>query len=128
MAPGKYHYTSDFARTYFGQGEAAGKAAGRAEGKAEGRAEGRAEGKEEGRLEGRAETVLKLLTLRFGAVSDLTQSRIRRASIADLDALAERLLCAGTLAEALGEALGEPRQSSVESLARAGADSTAISS
>ncbi len=99
MAPGKYNYASDFARTYFGQGEAVGRAAGKAEGKAE--------GKEEGRIEGRAETVLRQLELRFGALSEAAQLSVRRAHIAELDAVAERLLSAGTLGEALGAGLGD---------------------
>ncbi len=92
MTPGKYNYTSDFARTYFGQGKVA--------------------GKEEGRVEGRAETVLRQLALRFGSLSDGTQLRIRKASIAELDGLAERVLSAGTL----GEALGEVGKASADSL------------
>lgn len=79
MEPQRREYISDFARRYYGEGEAAGKAA------------------------GRAEMALRLLSLRFGVLSDATQERVRRASSAELDALAERLLSAGTLNEALGE-------------------------
>jgi hypothetical protein len=87
MYTGKYEYISDFARRYFGQG----------------RAEGRAEGKAEGEILGRAEVTLRQLSVRFGVLSEEAQSRIRSANLPELDALAERVLSAGTLSEALGE-------------------------
>jgi hypothetical protein len=74
----KYEYQSDFARHYFAQGRA------------------------EGKAEGRAEMVLRLLAVRFGQPDDATQARIAAASLADLDAIAERLFTAQTLQEALG--------------------------
>jgi Domain of unknown function (DUF4351) len=82
-----YEYQSDFARRYVAQG----------------RAEGQAEGRVEGKTEGRVEMVLKLLLLRFGPLTDAAQGRIRSAGDAQIDALAERLLTAKTLEEALGE-------------------------
>jgi Domain of unknown function (DUF4351) len=85
-----YEYQSDFARRYFGQG------------KAEGQMEGRLEGRVEGRLEGRVELTLKLLALRFGPLPDATQTRVRSAQDAQLDAVVERMLTAQTLQEALG--------------------------
>jgi hypothetical protein len=51
---------------------------------------------------GRAETVLKQLSLRFGPLPDAVVQRIHRASLAELDALTERVLTAKTLDEALG--------------------------
>ncbi len=42
MAQSEYQYQSEFARTYFAQGEASGEAKGRVEGEAKGRAEGKA--------------------------------------------------------------------------------------
>ena len=87
----KYQYQSDFARRYFSQGEAQGKA------------EGKAEGIAEGQAEGRAEMALRLLSLRFGALPEAAQNRVRDASASELDALAERLLSSGTLREALGK-------------------------
>ena len=77
-----YEYQSDFARRYFGQGKA--------------------EGWMEGRMEGRVEITLKLLALRFGPLPDATQTRVRSAQDAQVDAIAERLLTAQTLEEALG--------------------------
>ena len=77
-----YEYQSDFARRYFGQGKA--------------------EGRTEGRLESRVEIVLKLLALRFGPLSDAAQTRVRSAQDPQLDAIAERMLTAQTLQEALG--------------------------
>jgi hypothetical protein len=70
-----YEYQSDFARHYVAQGEA----------------------------QGRAALILRLLTLRFGALSSDTQGAVLRASISELDAIGERLLTAGSLNEALGQ-------------------------
>jgi hypothetical protein len=86
MDPTKYEYQSDFARRYFSQGEA--------KGKAEGEAEGEAKGK--------AEIVLKQLTLRFGPLRDGEVSRVRAATVADLDRFAERVLTAASAEEVLG--------------------------
>lgn len=57
--------------------------------------------REEGRAEGRAELVLKLLTLRFGPLAAATDARVRTCSSAELDRIAERVLDAKTLADAL---------------------------
>jgi hypothetical protein len=86
----KYEYQSDFARQYVAQG--------RAEGVAEGKAEGRAEGEAHGRVA----LIFRQLTFRFGQIDSHTESRIRRASIAELEGIGERLLSARTLYEALG--------------------------
>jgi hypothetical protein len=51
--------------------------------------------------QGRAEIVLKQLSLRFGPLPEAATQRIQSASIAELDVLAERVLTAGTLYEAL---------------------------
>jgi hypothetical protein len=69
-----YEYQSDFAKRYVAQGRAA----------------------------GQAEVISRLLTVRFGPLSADVQNSIQQASIADLDAMTERLLTAGTLREALG--------------------------
>jgi hypothetical protein len=82
-----YEYQSDFARRYV----------------AEGMKEGRAEGKAEGKAEGRVEIVLKQLVLRFGVLSDANRARICGARDAELDTVAERVLTAKTLEEALGK-------------------------
>ena len=73
-----FEYQSDFARRYFGEGKA------------------------EGRIEARVEMTLKLLALRFGPLPDETQTRVRSAQDAQLDTIAERLLTAQTLEQALG--------------------------
>jgi len=78
MASGKYEYQSDFARRYFGQGLT------------------------EGTTKGRVEIVLKQLAIRFGSLSDADQARIRSAQGVELDVVAERVLTAQTLDEALG--------------------------
>lgn len=76
-----YEYRSDYARHYV------------AEGLAQGLAEARAEG---------STRVLKQLTLRFGALGENVESRVRAAPVEELDEIAERLLTAETLEEALG--------------------------
>jgi hypothetical protein len=70
----KYEYQSDFARRYIAQGE----------------------------VHGRAALIMRLLTFRFGSVDSQAESRVQRASIAELEAIGERLLAANTLQEALG--------------------------
>jgi hypothetical protein len=68
-----YEYQSDFARRYYGQGKA----------------------------EGRIELILKLLSLRFGPLTEAAQARVRGAPDAQLDAVAEHMLTAKTLEEAV---------------------------
>ena len=80
-----YEYQSEFARRYVAQGEA----------------EGLAKGRAEGRAEGRVNILLKLLALRFGPLTESAQSRLRGAPDAQLDVVAERVLTAQTLEEAL---------------------------
>ena len=77
-----YEYQSDFARRYVAQG--------------------RVEGRVEGKTEGKVEIVLKLLALRFGSLSEAVQTRVRNAPGTQLDVMAERVLTALTLEEALG--------------------------
>jgi hypothetical protein len=52
---------------------------------------------------GRAALMIKLLSMRFGALTPETRDELGQASISDLDAIAERLLTASTLQEALGQ-------------------------
>jgi hypothetical protein len=61
-----------------------------------------ARGRAEGEARGRAALVIRLLTARFGSVAPQLDDRIQHASIAELDAIGERLLTASTLHEALG--------------------------
>jgi len=78
----------------------------RAEGEAEGEARGRAEGEARGRAEGEArakvETVLRLITLKFGAPSAALEGSVRGASGSELDRLAERILFADSPEELFG--------------------------
>jgi hypothetical protein len=60
-----------------------------------------AQGKAEGRMEGRVEIILKQLALLFGPLTEAAQIRIRAAQDAQLDAVAERVLTAQTLEQAL---------------------------
>jgi hypothetical protein len=62
----------------------------------------RAEGRAEGRVEGRAELVLKLLTLRFGPLSEATVVRVRAGGVEQLDGYAERVLTAQSLEQVFG--------------------------
>ena len=73
-----YEYQSDFARRYYGQGKA------------------------EGNAEGRVELILKQLSLRFGPLTDVVRTRVSGAQDSQLDAVAEGVLTAQTLEEALG--------------------------
>lgn len=86
MDPAKYEYQSEFARRWI----------------ALGREEGKAEGKAEGQSQGRADLLLRQLTLRYGELGDEVRARISTASIAELDAIGERLLTAKSLKDALG--------------------------
>lgn len=78
MDASKYEYQSEFARRYFGAGKA------------------------EGVAQGRVEIVLKLLATRYGQLSAAVAARVQGANTADLDAIAQRVLTAQTLDEALG--------------------------
>jgi len=74
----KYEYQTEFAKRYYGQGLS------------------------EGRIEGRADLVLNQLTRRFGDLPESARTAVRAASLEELDRIGERLLTAGSLAEALG--------------------------
>ncbi|HEY4366780.1 MAG TPA: DUF4351 domain-containing protein [Steroidobacteraceae bacterium] len=82
MKPAGYEFQSDFAR--------------------EMTARGRQEGRQQGHAEGRAALVIRQLTVRFGVIDEAVKTRITQTTIADLDAIGERLLTAQTLNEALG--------------------------
>ena len=94
MDASKYEYQSEFARRYFGQGKAAGMM--------EGRAQGHVEGRVEGRVEGCIGVILRQLSARYGALSAAVEAHVRAASSTELDGIAERVLMANTLDEALG--------------------------
>ena len=78
----KYEYQSEFARRFYGQGVEAGIA--------------------RGVERGRVELLLKQLTMRYGALSATMADKVRKASAAELDGMAERVLTAKTLDEAVG--------------------------
>jgi hypothetical protein len=78
MNPANYQYQSEFAKRYV------------------------AEGKVEGKAEGRCELLIKQLTLRFGVLPDAAHAQIQRASVAEIDAMGERVLSAQTLEEVMG--------------------------
>lgn len=57
----------------------------------------KAEGRAEGKTEGKAEIVLRLLSLRFGALPDTVVGTVRAADAEQLDLWAERVLTASSL-------------------------------
>jgi hypothetical protein len=72
-----YEYQSEFARRYYGKGKA------------------------EGNAEGRASIVIEQLNSRFGALTDADRSRVSSAHEQALSEVAQRVLTARTLEEAL---------------------------
>jgi flagellar biosynthesis/type III secretory pathway protein FliH len=62
--------------------------------------EGRQEGLEAGERSGRRQMILRLVEQRFGPLAD---EQRRRVEAADVDALADRLFDASSLADLLGE-------------------------
>jgi hypothetical protein len=83
-----YVFRSDFARKYI------------------------AVGKSQGEANGRVSLILRLLTRRFGKLSARAKARVQRATIAELDAMGERLLTAPNLREALGPTTSRSRAKS----------------
>lgn len=82
MNPARYEsdrYVSDFARHYA------------------------AVGRQEGGALGRAAIVTRQLSIRFGDLPQEAKSKLATASIAELDAIGERVLTAATLAEAMSD-------------------------
>ena len=62
-----------------------------------------AEGKAEGKVEGKAETLLALLSRRFGQPSEAARERVAAARPEDLERWLERILDAKSLEEVFGE-------------------------
>jgi hypothetical protein len=73
------------------------------EGRKAGRQEGRKAGRQEGRKAGEQALVRKLLTLRFGKLPPDAEQRLKRASLAELERWAERVLTARNLAAVLAD-------------------------
>jgi hypothetical protein len=71
------------------------------QGLSQGRTEGLSQGLSQGRTEGHASALLKLLTLKFGALSQGVTDRVRSAGVAELDLWTERVLSAQSLDEVL---------------------------
>lgn len=66
-------------------------------------AEGEVKGKAEGEARGKAELLHKLASLKFGPLPEGIAERFERATIAELDRWAERVLTAPTLDAMLAE-------------------------
>ena len=77
MDPAKYEYQSEFAKHYLAQGIA------------------------QGRAQGQAALFMKLLALKFGALTAETTARVQQASAEELDRWAERLLNAASIDDVL---------------------------
>jgi flagellar biosynthesis/type III secretory pathway protein FliH len=88
------------------EGLAEGRAEGLAEGLAEGRAEGRAagldEGQAKGRIQGQAALLERQLSRRFGPLPEGAHDRLLRATQAQLESWADRVLDARDLTEVFG--------------------------
>jgi Uma2 family endonuclease len=67
------------------------------------REEAKVEGRAEGRVEGRVEILRRLVVARFGAVPDALEAKLRRATEAELDELADRVVTAPAAEDLLGE-------------------------
>ncbi|TBV10489.1 Rpn family recombination-promoting nuclease/putative transposase [Stutzerimonas kirkiae] len=78
----------------------------KAEAEARGRLAGKAEGKIEGKIEGRADSLRRLLQLRFGALPDALEQRLQCADEAELTTWTERVLFAGQLEQVFAEDKG----------------------
>lgn len=63
--------------------------------------QGAARGREEGRVDGERAVVMRLVERRFGPLSEAARARLNAASLAELDACADRLLDARSLDEVL---------------------------
>jgi hypothetical protein len=61
-----------------------------------------AQGEARGRAQGKADTLRKLLTLKFGELSEATEHRIASASESELDGWVERVLTADSLTDVVG--------------------------
>jgi len=71
----------------------------RQEGRLKGREEGLQEGLQKGLQKGEANLLLRLLTRRFGSLSEATSERINTASSAELERWTDNILDARTLEE-----------------------------
>jgi hypothetical protein len=89
MQPGKYEHQSDFARTYFGQGEA----------------KGRAEGEIKGEIKGETKALLAVLEARGMTLDPSTRERIEGCM--DAEQLQRWIVRAAT-ASSIEEVFGTP--------------------
>lgn len=69
------------------------------EGLEEGRREGRKEGRMEGERKGRADTLEKLLRLKFGELPPAIAQRLHQANETELDLWSERILFVASIEE-----------------------------
>jgi hypothetical protein len=61
------------------------------------------EGRAQGEAKGRTNSLLRLITRRFGAPTDDVVARVRAASPAELDRWTDRILDAGSIDELLAD-------------------------
>jgi flagellar biosynthesis/type III secretory pathway protein FliH len=88
---------------YISSFERKGREEGLREGRLEGKLEGRLEGKLEGRLEGRQEALRELLTGRFGALPQVAEDRVAKATLSELKAWTKAVMNAPTLESVFGQ-------------------------
>ena len=75
-----------------------GRVEGREEGRAQGQEEGREQGLKAGLIEGKRETLIRLLTTKFGSISEEIRFRVQALeSVTELDAYLERVLVATSI-------------------------------
>jgi len=67
------------------------------EGREKGREEGREEGREKGREEGRRQSLTRLLTLKFGVLSDSVAIAVQKADSREIDRLTDAVLTAESI-------------------------------
>ena len=75
----------------------------RLEGKLEGMELGKLEGMELGKLEGEAESLIKLLKIKFGSIDKLTESKIKQANNDQLDKWLLKILTINELSQLFEE-------------------------
>ena len=92
MQRGKYEYRSDFARTYFAQGEA------------KGRADGEAKGRADGEAKGEARALMALLAARGMTIDASTRERILDCTdVEQLERWIVRVATASSVSDVLAE-------------------------
>jgi predicted transposase YdaD len=102
MGSALYIKDHEILREWYAEAVAKGEAEGRAKGEAEGRVKGEAEGRVKGEAEGMSVLLTTQLRAKFGSVPRWAQDRLRRATPAQLERWAAKLLTAEKIEGVLG--------------------------